>query len=77
MLLLWTKDVRFLFKDEIYRQTDSVTMGWPMGPIFAGTFMVELEKAIAPTLDNLFCKWKRYVEVLIVLFKLIVWMKCY
>ena len=43
-----------------------------MGPIFAGNFMVELEKAIAPTLDNLFCKWKRYVEVLIVLFKLIV-----
>ena len=36
-------------------------MGSPLGPIFAGIFMVELETTIVPTLDHLLCNWKRYV----------------
>ena len=52
MLLLCTKDVHFLFNDEIYQQTDGVAMGSPLGPILAGIFMVELETTIVPTLGN-------------------------
>ena len=47
MLLLCTKDVQFLFKDKIY-QTDGVTVGYPLGPIVAGIFIVELETTIVP-----------------------------
>ena len=37
-------------------------MGSPLGPILAGIFMVQLETTIVPTLGNLLCKWKRYVD---------------
>ena len=62
MLLLCTKDVHFLFADEIYQQTDGVAMRSPLGPILAGIFMVELETTTFPTLGNLLRKWKRYVD---------------
>ena len=62
MLLLCTKDVHFLFADEIYQQTNGVAMGSPLGPILAGIFMVELETTTVPTLGNLLRKWKRYVD---------------
>ena len=65
MLLLCTKDVHFLFEDEIYRQTDGVAMGSPLGRILAGIFMVELEATIVPTLGNLLRKWNKYVDVLL------------
>ena len=52
MLLLCTKDVHFLFEDDIYQKTDSVAMGSPLGPILAGIFMVEPETTIVPTLSN-------------------------
>ena len=62
MLLLCSKDVQFLFEDEIYKQNDGVAMGSPLGLILADIFMVELEITIVPTLGNLLCKWKRYVD---------------
>ena len=62
MLLLCTKDVHFLFEDEIYQQTDGVAIRSPLGPILAGIFMVELETTIVPALGNLLRKWKRYVD---------------
>ena len=37
-------------------------MGSPLGPIFVGIFMVELETTIVSTLGNLLRKWKRYVD---------------
>ena len=40
MLLLLTKDVYFLFEDDIYQQTDSVTLRSPFGPILPRIFMV-------------------------------------
>ena len=46
MLLLCTKDVDFLFKDENYQQTDRAAMGSPLNLIFAGIFMVELETKV-------------------------------
>ena len=62
ILLLCTKDVHFLFKDEIYQQTDGVAMASPLGPILVGAFVVELETTIVSTLGNSFHKWKRYVD---------------
>ena len=46
MLLLCTKDVHFLFKHENYQKTDSAAMGFPLDLIFAGIFIVELEKKV-------------------------------
>ena len=40
MLLLLTKDVCFLFEDDIYQQTDGVALGSPFGPILPGIFVV-------------------------------------
>ena len=40
MLLLLTKDVYFLFEDDIYQQTDGVALGSPFGPILPGIFVV-------------------------------------
>ena len=37
-------------------------MGSPLGPIFVGIFMVELETTIVSTLGNLLRKWKRHVD---------------
>ena len=55
-------DVHFLLEDELFQLTNGVAMGSPLGPILAGIFMVELETTIVPTLGNLLCKWKRYVD---------------
>ena len=62
MLLLCTRDVHFLFEDEICQQTDGVAMRSPLGPILAGIFIVEVETTIVSTLGNLLRKWKRYVD---------------
>ena len=37
-------------------------MGSPLSPILAGIFMGKLETTIVPTLRNLLCKWKRYID---------------
>ena len=50
------------FEDEIYQQTDGVAMGFSLGPVLAGIFMVELETTVIPTVGNLLRKWKRYVD---------------
>ena len=62
MLLLSTKDVYFLFEDDIYQKADVIAVGSPLSPILNFIFMVELETTIAPTLGNLLRKWKRYVD---------------
>ena len=50
LLLLCTKDVHFSYNGDIYTQADGVAMGSPLGPVLPGTFMVELERTILPTL---------------------------
>ena len=39
-----------------------MTMGSPLSPVLAGIFMVELERAILPTLREHMSPWKRYVH---------------
>ena len=62
MVWLSTKDVYFLFEDDIYQETDGIAVRSPLSPILSFIFMVELEITIAPTLGNLLRKWKRYVD---------------
>ena len=58
LLLLCTKNIHFTFNNEIYQQCDGVAMGSPLGPVIAGTFMVELEKSLIPTLMEHMSPWK-------------------
>ena len=46
LLLLYTKNVHFTFKNKIYQQKDGVAMGSPLGPVLARIFMVYLEKTL-------------------------------
>ena len=43
LLTLCTKNVYFTFDNQVYKQNDGVAMRSPLGPVLAGTFMVELE----------------------------------
>ena len=43
LLTLCTKNVYFTFDNQVYQQNDGVAMRSPLGPVLAGTFMVELE----------------------------------
>ena len=45
-------------------------MGSPLGPVIAGTFMVELEKSLIPNLMEHMSPWKRYVDDTIAVIKL-------
>ncbi|VDP40779.1 unnamed protein product [Schistosoma margrebowiei] len=44
LLFLCTKDFQFQFNNTIYRQTDGVAMGSPLGPVLADIFMANLER---------------------------------
>ena len=52
LILLCTKGVHFTLCRESYVQTDGVTMGFPLGPVLAGIFMVELENTLVTTFSN-------------------------
>ena len=61
-VLLLCKKVHFTYSNGIYQQNDDVAMGLPLGSVFAGIFMVELETPIILTLGRPLLKWKRYVD---------------
>ena len=46
MLLLCTKKAYFSYNHDIYIQRDGVAMGSPLGPVFSGIFMMNLEKLL-------------------------------
>ena len=48
MLILCTKNVHFTFNEQVYKQTDDVAMGSPLGPAIAVIFIGELKNNIAP-----------------------------
>ena len=62
LLYLCTKNVHFSFSSEIYMQNDGVAMGFPLGPVLANIFMVELERTIIPSFSDKIKLWKRYVD---------------
>ena len=48
MLILFTKNDRFIFNEDAYKQTDDVAMGFLLGSVLADIFMDELENNIVP-----------------------------
>ena len=54
----------FSFNDNVYKQTDGVSMGSSLGPVIANIFMTELEKFILDELinDNIVKLYIRYVD---------------
>ena len=62
LLYLCTKNVHFSFSSEIYMQNDGVAMGFPLAPVLANIFIVELEKTIMPSFSDKIKLWKRYVD---------------
>ena len=41
-----------------------VTIGSPLGPVFSGIFMVELENNLIHTLSEHLACWKRYIDII-------------
>ena len=62
LIFLCTKNVHFTFNNNIYKQTDRVAMGSPIGPVLADIIMVELENTMVPRLSNHFHFWRRHVD---------------
>ena len=49
----------FFFNEEVYKQTDGIAIGSPLGSVFADIFKAELENTIAPILRKYLSFWKR------------------
>ena len=62
LLELCTKKMHFSFNGKIYKQTNGVAMGSPLGPVLANIFMVHLEKTMVPQLNGKMSSWYRYVD---------------
>ena len=62
LLLLCTREVHFTFNGDLYKQTQGVAMGSPLGPVLANIFMCELENNMVPKLDKELYGWKRFVD---------------
>ena len=62
LLYLCTKEVHFMFNDEIYIQSDGVAMGSRLGALLAHIFMTSLEEEVVPKLTPYLSNWKRYVD---------------
>ena len=69
LLEICTKEMHFTFDGKIYRQSDGVCMGSPLGPVLANVFMVDLEETIVPQLQTLMPTWRRYVDDTLTLVK--------
>ena len=62
LLELCTKKMHFSFNDKVYKQTNGVAMGSPLGPVLANIFMVHLEQVVIPRLTGKMSTWYRYVD---------------
>ena len=62
LLVLYTKNVHFLFNNETNIQVVGVPIGLPLVAVLANKFMVELETSVIPKLSNKVKLWKRFVD---------------
>ena len=62
LLCLCAKNAHFTLNSKTYVQVDGIAMGFPLSPVLANIFMVELEQNIIPTLFKDISLWKRYVD---------------
>ena len=51
-MFLCTKNVHFSYSQDIYIQKNGVVMGSHLGAVFAGIFMVNLERLLVPKLNS-------------------------
>ena len=70
LLLLCTKNVHFTFNNDIYQQCDGVAMGFLLGQVIAGIFMLKLERTLLLKLTEYMTPWKQYVDGTIATIKL-------
>ena len=62
LLYFCTKNTYFTLNSKTYVQGDSAAIGFPLGPILANIFMIELEQNIIPTLSKDISLLKRSVD---------------
>jgi len=63
LLIICTQQSHFQFNNELFDQIHGVSMGAPLGPLFAKAFMVNFEKIHMEKLKELGIKiWLRYVD---------------
>jgi hypothetical protein len=65
LLLLCTKDVKFAFENQYYRQIDGISMGSPLGPLLADIFMSHIENSVIGTAEPSLV-YNRYVDDILV-----------
>ena len=59
--MLCTNNVNFIFNGQSHIQVDGVAMGFPLAPLLADIFMVELERSLIPNLQKMKF-WRCYVN---------------
>ena len=63
LLIICTQESHFQFNGEFFDQVDGVSMGSPLGPLFANIFMADFEKKHMRRLNSLGVNiWCRYVD---------------
>jgi hypothetical protein len=63
LLIVCTQQSHFQFNGQYYDQVDGVSMGSPLGPLFANIFMADFEKKNIAQLKQLGVNlWYRYVD---------------
>ena len=63
LLIVCTQESHFQFNNEFFDQVDGVSMGSPLGPLFANVFMSDFEKKHMKQLKKLGVNiWLRYVD---------------
>ena len=62
LLLRCTFNIQFRFNDSLYRQTDGVAMGSPLGPILSDLFMASLETGPLYESISSLSFYRRYVD---------------
>ena len=61
LLFLCTNNVHFTCNGQIYIQVEGIAMGYPLAPLLADIFMIELERSLIPNLSEIKF-WRRYVD---------------
>jgi hypothetical protein len=71
ILMLCTRECKFLFNGDTYEQKDGVAMGSPLGPTLANIFMVNFEEKFVNTAPDSIKPtfYKRYVDDILVGFE--------
>jgi hypothetical protein len=63
LLIVCTQESHFQFNNEFFDQIDGVSMGSPLGPLFANVFMADFEKKHMNKLKSMGVNiWFRYVD---------------